>query len=380
MRAGLLSLLLVAACTPFSEGSSPELADGGVGAEGGVSGDGGTEANDHQTQVVIGCAETKGNSPPDPTIFTHVCMLRDGAVKCWGNSQFGQTGDDTLATAHYVEIAAGFDHTCARTKDGQVWCWGYNFHGQLGSMDGFGMLTANAAARKAEVAMATQITAGYGHSCGVNAQTGEVGCWGKRNDGEFGDNQKTADNGPGQTLLSVADVVQVAAGEKNTVVLDTGGIVRATGWDGIAFQRSFNQVVLPERATRVAAGKGSGCAILADGRLLCWGIEATFSSRTTVNQTPAQFGAPYKDVAMSRHTCAVRTDNKTVDCAGTEGSGQLGVGGSTLIDEGVTSVAVGCATTCVTTNAGNLLCWGNVSFLGVSPAVSPTPVKIPLPP
>jgi alpha-tubulin suppressor-like RCC1 family protein len=29
-------------------------------------------------------------------------------------------------------LAAGAQHTCARTRDNRVWCWGANDQGQLG--------------------------------------------------------------------------------------------------------------------------------------------------------------------------------------------------------------------------------------------------------
>jgi alpha-tubulin suppressor-like RCC1 family protein len=31
-----------------------------------------------------------------------------------------------------VEISAGADHTCARTRGNEIWCWGSNANRQLG--------------------------------------------------------------------------------------------------------------------------------------------------------------------------------------------------------------------------------------------------------
>ncbi|HEU0030478.1 MAG TPA: hypothetical protein VFQ53_07595 [Kofleriaceae bacterium] len=75
----------------------------------------------------------------------HTCaLLRDGTVWCWGSDEHGQLGDDDRAftprfeparvpnlSGVVVEIAAGAEHTCARTADA-VYCWGSNEHGRLG--------------------------------------------------------------------------------------------------------------------------------------------------------------------------------------------------------------------------------------------------------
>ena len=84
----------------------------------------------------------------------HTCaILNDGSVKCWGKgsngrlghgatthlgNQNGQMGDSLgevdLGTGRTaVEIAAGYDHTCARLDDGSVKCWGEGDKGALGS-------------------------------------------------------------------------------------------------------------------------------------------------------------------------------------------------------------------------------------------------------
>jgi alpha-tubulin suppressor-like RCC1 family protein len=75
----------------------------------------------------------------------HACVVRtsDGAVLCWGQNTYGQTGDGTynddanpqvvMGLPHpAVEVAAGGEFSCARLNDASVWCWGVNDSGQLG--------------------------------------------------------------------------------------------------------------------------------------------------------------------------------------------------------------------------------------------------------
>ena len=74
----------------------------------------------------------------------HGCGLtRRGEPFCWGtdDERLGASGDlgDTTRRAYrvdfreeLVEIAAGYDHTCGRSKEGGIWCWGNNAGGQLG--------------------------------------------------------------------------------------------------------------------------------------------------------------------------------------------------------------------------------------------------------
>jgi alpha-tubulin suppressor-like RCC1 family protein len=69
--------------------------------------------------------------------------LRNGVVVGWGEGDRGQLGIDlplpfnapapvTLLPLPATAIAAGAEHTLARTADGAVWAWGRNVEGQLG--------------------------------------------------------------------------------------------------------------------------------------------------------------------------------------------------------------------------------------------------------
>lgn len=72
----------------------------------------------------------------------HSCARTSGGVvACWGLNSRGQVGDGTetqrrdeprpLPMTGLQEVATGSSHTCARTEQ-QLFCWGSNEHGQLG--------------------------------------------------------------------------------------------------------------------------------------------------------------------------------------------------------------------------------------------------------
>ena len=77
----------------------------------------------------------------------HACaLLRDGRVKCWGDSnQFGVLGPGvTFAKApvaipllsQVMQLAVGLTHNCVLKRDGSVWCWGYRDDGLIGNGEG----------------------------------------------------------------------------------------------------------------------------------------------------------------------------------------------------------------------------------------------------
>ncbi|UQA56277.1 DUF4215 domain-containing protein [Polyangium aurulentum] len=88
----------------------------------------------------------------------HTCaVVGTGGVKCWGNNDKGQLGlgdvvrrgdepnemgaflpfvdlgkDASGLNAVAIQVAAGYEHTCALLAGGYVKCWGANIEGQLG--------------------------------------------------------------------------------------------------------------------------------------------------------------------------------------------------------------------------------------------------------
>ncbi len=301
--------------------------------------------------------------------FSHTCAVTSaGGAKCWGDNSFGQLGDGTTTQratptdvvgldADVAAVAAGFQHTCALTSVGGVECWGNNGSGQLGNGT-----RANSAVPVPVLGLtsgATAVAAGVEHSCAVTA-TGGVQCWGRNTFGQLGD-------GTADSSVTPVDVVGLS-GEAEVVV----------------------------------AGLEHSCALIADGRLQCWGFR--------YGHAPTDVGLGGAAISLSAsygHTCAL-TASGGVQCWGDNVYGQLGDGqacglvcaapvGVAGLDAGMTGISAGVFHSCAVSSEGGAKCWG-INFGGqvgdgtggpgvirsvpvdvVGTEVKPTPISTPCP-
>ncbi|MDP7043090.1 MAG: hypothetical protein QF807_03640 [Candidatus Thalassarchaeaceae archaeon] len=141
--------------------------------------------------------------PEDRTVIqiatgrSHVCAILDNqSTTCWGDNRHGANGDgtteDSVEPSTYVEfpeerfaidIAVGFENSCAIMDNGSVMCWGRNYSRALGSQiiapQGTGLDPALTPIYSAlpEGETAVRIT-GYGDKFCVILNSGDLHCWG----------------------------------------------------------------------------------------------------------------------------------------------------------------------------------------------------------
>jgi cysteine-rich repeat protein len=318
-----------------------------------------------------------GSSGKIATGNDHTCLLLDtGAVRCWGNNQFGQLGyghtapigdNEFPATAsdvdvggHVIQIGAGGNHTCALLDTGAVRCWGRGEYGQLGYYNlideetnpNIGDDEVPATAGDVEVGgRVVQIAAGEHHNCAL-LDTGDVRCWGHGGSGRLGygnslhigDDEAPAT--PGDVTVGER-VSQIVAGGAHTCALLETAAVRCWGLSGygqlgygdtrsISVPAVAGDVNIGGRVARLAAGTHHTCAVLeTSGKVRCWGYglhgRLGYASTDNVGDDELPTDAGDVDVGGSvgqiatggSHTCA-RLKNGAVRCWGYGLHGQLG--------------------------------------------------------
>ena len=184
--------------------------------------------------------------------YLHSLVLcSDGTLAAWGYNVHGQLGNggqsdvnpsplDVSGMSTATQMTAGYDHTCARLGDGSAKCWGGI---RLGNGDG------TVSTSKVPVSINTspgiplqgvlQISAGTGHTCAI--VTGNTAkCWGDNLYGQLG-NGGTASfpeypvDVVGLNGVPLADVVKLSAGRAYTCAITAGAFgnrVKCWGYSG----------------------------------------------------------------------------------------------------------------------------------------------------
>jgi alpha-tubulin suppressor-like RCC1 family protein len=300
----------------------------------------------------------------------HACAVTSaGGVKCWGDNNRGQLGDDNrpndastpvdvvgLASG-VAAIAGGGEHTCALTDAGGVKCWGYNHRGQLGD----GNLGINSDTPVDVVGMASGIAAiagGLHHTCALT-QAGGVKCWGWNTNGQLGDNNPgTNSDIPVDVVGLASGVAAITGGRSHACALTEAGGVKCWGWNifgqlgdgnsGTDSNIPTDVTGLDSGVAAITAGAGAShtCALLDTGAVKCWGYnlhgELGDNNAGTDSDVPVDVvglsAGGYAIATGTFHTCAT-TEAGAVKCWGFNPFGQ--VGDDTMVDKDIPTDVTG---------------------------------------
>ncbi len=264
----------------------------------------------------------------------HSCAVLDnGALKCWGDGTDGQLGfvegvndvrgDEANEMGNFLPtvdfgtsgevggVALGTEHSCAIIPAG-LKCFGAGSSGRLGLGTGNNLHDPSGTAPIALGAGRSPIhvATGLDHTCAV-LDDGSVKCWGAAAAGQLGlgDTSSRGDNAgemgdvlPAVALGTSVSAIAVAAGQEMTCALLAGGGVKCWG-DNSAGQLGLGDTVrrgdnagemgdlLPfvalgtgATATSICAGGRHACAIVAGGRVKCWGEGITLGAGDLENR------------------------------------------------------------------------------------------------
>jgi alpha-tubulin suppressor-like RCC1 family protein len=253
---------------------------------------------------------------------------------------------EVLGLRGVVEVA-GSEGRCALLQNGHVFCWGPSAVGQLGNGDLSADPECNGGACSATpvevqgIDNATEVAGAWdGHFCAVLA-TGEVKCWGDNSKGQLGVDPSMGPEECAEGAAMCSSVPIVVPGIAN--------------------------------ALEVRVGSSVSCALLADGKVKCWGQSVVSNgvySPTPVGIEGVQEAVHFAKVSpeVGEFLCVVRSSGG-LSCWGDNREGDLGNGhwsaGPNPSDvsglESVVEVALSAEgeLACARLESGEVDCWGN---------------------
>lgn len=180
----------------------------------------------------------------------HGCALTaDGALRCFGESDFGRLGDGdrddgVVDLERVASFEVGAEHTCAIDGDDLVWCWGYDWAGSLGRPKrdleycvhgDTGGECARVPVQPTGEPRAAQVSVGARRSCVLDLD-GQVWCWGAWT---VNGGVSTCGSRPGECdhvlteVEGLVDVVAIEVGASVACALQADGAVWCWGWNGL---------------------------------------------------------------------------------------------------------------------------------------------------
>ena len=322
--------------------------------------------------------------------YAHVCLIgkKHHQLKCWGFNDYGQLGQGNTAeigdgvgkaitASAPINIGTGLStalvsaggeivsgSTCVITNKNDVKCFGDNVAGQLGQGSTSNLGDGrNEQGNKLNIVdlgrgrTAIDIDSGARHQCAL-LDNGDVKCWGLNDEGQLGQgntlNLGDAPNEMGENLKAIAlgaKAKTIAVGAKHSCVITDTDTVKCWGLNAngqlgqdnlenlgddpkeIAHLEAIDLGV-DRTAKAIAAGGAHTCALLENGDVKCWGLNASGQlgqdstaslgdeAGEMANIASVNLGLNRTALAITageNHTCAL-LDNKTIKCWGENSS------------------------------------------------------------
>jgi len=259
-----------------------------------------------QSAVVPAPVPVQGLESPPVSMglgYYNTCaILANGSTKCWGSNYYGQIGNGSNALTELDPLPTGLsalnpldwgeinsfhkidvsdNHVCAISETDHVWCWGYDSYGQVGVGD-----VATKRIRPREVFLpdaARDVAAGVYFTCAI-IDTGEVYCWGTSRKGQVGDGSDNYSNPTPQKVSGIGNAVSISAGSDHACALLADG--RVMCWGAGDYGQLGNGILATARqpvlalngksdVIEVRAMKERTCVLDASRRITCFGYGAT---------------------------------------------------------------------------------------------------------
>ena len=311
-----------------------------------------------------------------------------------GDDELPWAAGDVPVDGTVVEVSAGETHTCVRLDDATARCWGSGTadYGVLGYP---GVTDVSLAAQAGPLDLGgpvIQLAAGFQRTC-ARLDTGAVRCWG---DAQFGLGYSNTTNvGYYQSPADTGDIelgttaLQLAGSAYHDCAVTTAGNVRCWGYNGdgvlgygIPQTASYattpamlGDVDLgPGEVQRLVTGPWQTCAIMVGGGLRCWGYVHGLG-KIGDDEVPADVGDLDLDDVVVDYTggtaCRVDPEGAVRCWGGNNQEGSLGAGqypipnpwsakDAPIVDVGDPIAAIDSyySTVCALTQAGGVRCWG----------------------
>ena len=237
----------------------------------------GTTSNDPVTAPVQVSGLSSGVRSVTAGQNATCALLTNGAIRCWGNNDYGTLGNGTQTSSSVPVQVTGFASggedvslhyygVCAATSGGEARCWGRLLGDQTVPVT------------VSNVSGAVAITAGGGHACVRSEPSGQAWCWGNNYAGQLG-NDSTTDSAIGRAVAGSSDMSVVSAGLSHTCGIVFGGAVCwGQGFSGTLGNGTISNSSVPVAVTglgsgvaAISGGLSHTCAVTTDGAVKCWG-------------------------------------------------------------------------------------------------------------